>query len=344
MWPTCKKIAILTGLSLFSVIPFNTASAIEYTSPLGQLTITPQISLPVTETLVTSNVINVNKPIEVTEEKAEKIVNDLQMTFWNPSDTVPNITYIDEDDYLLGDGVEVKRTYNSDQITLESPIEYNVVEWDTLELLSYRYNIDVKYILESNKSLRYHKIDEKSPRLLEPNQSVIIPHKPWVIYKVNEGDTKYTIMNNFWFGLKTWAKYNMSDKVYPGQLIVLPENINTPKSLGGRNRTFAWWNCTWYVSNNLPGAINWSGNANRWIQNAKAKGHTVDMTPAKKSIIVMGWKGMPLGHVGLVESFTDTHVTLSEMNYTGLNKKSVRTLPLNHHSIKWYIHTKLSQL
>ena len=35
--------------------------------------------------------------------------------------------------------------------------------------------------------------------------------------------------------------------------------------------TFYWGNCTWYVAQYKN--VNWSGNANQWLRNARAKGH-----------------------------------------------------------------------
>ncbi len=36
----------------------------------------------------------------------------------------------------------------------------------------------------------------------------------------------------------------------------------------GLSRGFAWGNCTWYVAQNK--SVNWRGNANAWMKNAKA--------------------------------------------------------------------------
>ena len=35
--------------------------------------------------------------------------------------------------------------------------------------------------------------------------------------------------------------------------------------------TFYWGNCTWYVAQYKN--VNWGGNANQWLTNARAKGH-----------------------------------------------------------------------
>ncbi len=44
-----------------------------------------------------------------------------------------------------------------------------------------------------------------------------------------------------------------------------------------------WGNCTWYVASYKN--VDWRGNANQWMKNARAKGHTTGSTPTLGAIV-----------------------------------------------------------
>jgi len=102
--------------------------------------------------------------------------------------------------------------------------------------------------------------------------------------------------------------------------------------------TFYWWNCTWYVAQYKN--VNWSGNANQWLTNARAKGHATGNTPTLGAIVQLGWRGYNprYGHVGIVIDFTDTHIIVSDMNYRRLGEVTTRQIPRNDASIQGYIY------
>ena len=102
--------------------------------------------------------------------------------------------------------------------------------------------------------------------------------------------------------------------------------------------TFYWGNCTWYVAQYKN--VNWSWNANQWLNNARAKGHATGNTPTLWAIVQFGGRGYNprYGHVGIVIDFTDTHIVVSDMNYRRLGEVTTRQIPRNDTTIQWYIY------
>lgn len=102
------------------------------------------------------------------------------------------------------------------------------------------------------------------------------------------------------------------------------------------NHRFAPGYCTDYVARNVAG-ITWGGNANQWIGNAKAQGVKVDRNPVAGSVLVTS-ENRRYGHVAKIDSVSGDKVTISEWNYSGLYKKTVRTLDIDDPVIKGVIH------
>lgn len=96
-----------------------------------------------------------------------------------------------------------------------------------------------------------------------------------------------------------------------------------------RGNTYAWGNCTFYAKSQRPDASNSWGNANTWYSRAQAQGWNVGLRAKKGAIATttVGWAG----HVAFVEKVTldGQWVTISEMNYAGLNIVSTRVVHYN---------------
>ncbi len=100
---------------------------------------------------------------------------------------------------------------------------------------------------------------------------------------------------------------------------------------------FAYGHCTYYVASKIY--IPWGGHAKSWLANSRAYGYKTGNTPVVGSIVVTTehrW----YGHVGLVEAVTGNSITISEMNYVGWNRKSVRVISTNSPVIRGYIYIK----
>jgi surface antigen len=83
--------------------------------------------------------------------------------------------------------------------------------------------------------------------------------------------------------------------------------------------------CTWYVKNRRPDLPNNLGNAISWVSRAAAQGIPTGSTPQ------VGAVGQQGNHVVYVESVNgDGTVTISDMNWSGLYVKTVRTVPASN--------------
>lgn len=102
--------------------------------------------------------------------------------------------------------------------------------------------------------------------------------------------------------------------------------------------SFYWGNCTWYVAQYKN--VNWGGNANQWLSNARAAGHSTGSNPTAGAIIAFSGRGYNpyYGHVGIVTEVTDTHLIISDMNYRALGEVTTRKIPRNDRSIQGYIY------
>jgi surface antigen len=109
-------------------------------------------------------------------------------------------------------------------------------------------------------------------------------------------------------------------------------NVNPNKG-----HRFPYGQCTWYVSSRVY--VPWGGNAKAWLANAAAMGYKTGKSPAAGSIVVTT-ESRYYGHVAYVESVTATTITISEMNYTGWARKSIRVLDRNSGVIRGYIYVK----
>ena len=101
---------------------------------------------------------------------------------------------------------------------------------------------------------------------------------------------------------------------------------------------FAYWNCTWYVAQYKN--VNWSGNANQWITNARAKWHATWSTPQLWAIVQFSgrWYNPIYGHVWIVVGINWGNIIVSDMNYRRINETTTRQVPIWDASIDWYIY------
>lgn len=111
------------------------------------------------------------------------------------------------------------------------------------------------------------------------------------------------------------------------------KNTNLNPNNGHR---FPYGYCTWYVASKVY--VPWGGDAKFWLTNAKAYGYKTGKTPMKGSIVATT-ENKRYGHVALVESVNDDNtITISEMNYVGWGRVSVRVLSTNSPVIRGYIY------
>lgn len=116
---------------------------------------------------------------------------------------------------------------------------------------------------------------------------------------------------------------------------ITPDFSRPSEGKAGTGHRFPYGYCTWYVAQKRY--VPWGGNAGTWLFNARARGYKTGSTPKVGSIVVTT-ENRYYGHVALVEKVSGTTITVSEMNYTGWAKKSVRQLARNSRVIKGYIY------
>jgi surface antigen len=109
----------------------------------------------------------------------------------------------------------------------------------------------------------------------------------------------------------------------------------------GKEHKFPYGYCTWYVATKVY--VPYGGHAIIWLENAKKykfKTYSRGKKPSKKCIVVFGKEYGGNGHVALVEKVSDNKMTISEMNYIGLAKKSERTIRWDDPKISGFIFPK----
>lgn len=106
----------------------------------------------------------------------------------------------------------------------------------------------------------------------------------------------------------------------------------------GNGRGFVAGNCTWHVAAHKT--VTWRGNANQWIKNAKAKGVPTGKIPVPGAIVQFTGHGYhpTYGHVGIVTEVRGNTIIVSDMNYSGLYKVTVREVSINDPAIDGYIY------
>lgn len=102
-----------------------------------------------------------------------------------------------------------------------------------------------------------------------------------------------------------------------------------------KGHSFPYGYCTWYVASRVY--VPWGGNAKAWLYNSRAYGYKTGTVPVAGSVVVTT-EHIWYGHVAYVEAVHGNSITVSEMNYVGWGRKSVRTLPINSRVIRGYIY------
>lgn len=97
---------------------------------------------------------------------------------------------------------------------------------------------------------------------------------------------------------------------------------------------FEWGNCTWGVASWINVPI--SGNANRWDDNARAKGYQVNPTEPLPGAVAQSDAGY-YGHVALVLAVAGDTVYVREMNVLGLGVVNESWYPRSHFSSYIYL-------
>ncbi len=207
-----------------------------------------------------------------------------------------------------------------------SGVIHTVSSWETLWGLAVSYEVDQEDIMRQNLLL--------SASDLRIWDTIIIPGamkksvqktpKPQKTYSSSSSVSQ----NTWWY---SFAQYAQS------------EYVNTQgkfQFIWRKPYSWSWGNCTWYVASYKN--VDWRGNANQWIRNAKEKGHPTWSEPVVGAIVQFEGRGYNpyYGHVAIVIDITPSHIIVSDMNYRRLNEVTTRKVPRNDRTIQWYIYLK----
>ena len=230
---------------------------------------------------------------------------------------------------------------------------YNVQSGDTLYLIADKFGLAIDSLLwENNLTLR---------SIIKPGQALKILPVDGLTHQVRKGETLGAVAKKYKSTVDDIIEFNNladASDIFVGDELILPHGrkpyvpsppVVKPKKTaksyaysrptGDNCHTFVRGQCTWYVASRR--CIPWTGHAKTWLANARKMGFQTGNTPAKGAIISLretGWAARRYGHVGYVESFNETAVTFSEMNFKGPWVKTIRTLDLNDPKIIGYIY------
>jgi surface antigen len=242
---------------------------------------------------------------------------------------------------------------------------YTVATGDTVSGIAAAYGVTVNTILWAN--------DLDNVDAIKPGDQIFILPVAGFNYLVKTGDTIETVAAKYKAEPSRIIAYNglpANGELTAGEEIIIPDGVketvpNVPTSTGlarreyatqsgvgaatditpnfsrpregkiGQGHRFPYGYCTWFVAQKRY--VPWGGNAGTWLFNARAFGYKTGKSPTVGSIVVTT-ENRYYGHVAVVEKVSSDTITVSEMNYTGWAKKSVRQLSRTSRVIKGYIY------
>ena len=214
---------------------------------------------------------------------------------------------------------------------------YKIKRGDVIENIAKEYNVSVEAIERQNWIKDGYIIAWKEILLPWASKKVPVVEKPKVIVQTNSKTNSKNTQTQNKKSTQNWKKtvtrrawWWESEYVSSGgsyQLVWRKPQWN-----------FAYWNCTRYVAQYKN--VNWSGNANQWLRNARAKWHSTWSTPSLWAIVQFSWRGYnPVyWHVWIVIGIDWNNIIVSDMNFASFNKVTTRKVPINSANIDWYIY------
>jgi len=171
--------------------------------------------------------------------------------------------------------------------------------------------------------------------IIQPGDIIKVPPVSGLIHTVQSGETLLGLANKYNIDSEDINSFTQSAPAASSQYV----NSSGRYKLVWRSPfSGVWGNCTWYVASYKN--VNWRGNANQWMRNARAKGHATGSNPSIWAIVQFAGRGYNpyYGHVGIVIDMTSNHIIVSDMNYRRLGEVTTRKVPINDRTIQWYIY------
>jgi len=237
--------------------------------------------------------------------------------------------------------------------------KYVIQPGDTLSSIAEKFGVSIDSILWENKlTLR---------SILRPGQELSILPINGLTHKVKKGDTIAKIAQLYKSNPEEIIEFNnLTDEadIFEGDVLIVPNGQMPPpppprrivrqptprpaallvegglpaeEPRGEQCHKFVPGQCTWYIAKKY--CIPWTGHAKQWLANARRMGYEIGSEPGVGAIMSRreNWR---YGHVVYVESFDETTVTFSEMNYLGRYVISRRTVSRDDPLILGYIYMK----
>ncbi len=210
---------------------------------------------------------------------------------------------------------------------------YQTKPGDTLSQIAEKYRVSPQTIIWSN---------HLSGNSLKAGQELRIPPVDGTLHTVGNNDTLPDIAKTYHVSMESIISYNglqNAEDIEPSEVLIIKggtvtlpsakhiegrvKGVRSKAATGGyeaptpadvdfgTGHEFPWGYCTYYVSTRRH--IPWGGNAKQWLVNAKAAGAVISKQPTAGAIMVS--KAGRWGHVAMVESVSQTHFKVTEMNY-----------------------------
>lgn len=228
-----------------------------------------------------------------------------------------------------------------------SGIVHTLKSYETVSDIAKKYNVSADAILEANNISDARKIKDGTQLMIPgaKRPEPVVEKKTETKKETTKTDssTQKTTTKTVTPAEKPVAKPAVKPVSIPA---AISGKINASTGLKDRyainftglGRGFVAGNCTWHVARNKK--VTWRGNANQWIRNARAQGVPTGKTPVVGAIVQFSGYGYSpqYGHVGIVTDIQDGNIIVSDMNYAGLYKITVRKVAINHPAIDGYIY------
>ncbi len=258
---------------------------------------------------------------------------------------------------------------NRDVSATKEIIEYEVKNGESVAAIAQKFNISRNSIYWANNF--------DASKVIHPGDIIKVPPVSWLVHEVKSWETLSGLASKYKVNSEDIMRQNLllsASDLKVGDTIIIPGAIkNKPKPKPRVKKIYAskkksgysfvskhtseyvnsagsfklvwrkpyswvWGNCTWYVASYKN--VDWRGNANQWMKNAKAKGHAIGNIPTVWAIVQLEWKGYNprYGHVAIVMDVKSDYIIVSEMNYRRLGEVTTRKIQKNDRRIMGYIY------
>lgn len=247
---------------------------------------------------------------------------------WESYDSIANVFWVTKESIFWANNLSQNNVLEAGKELKIPPVSwliYTVKSWDTLSSIAANYSIDVQAIKDQNNSEEWKLVQWSEIILPGAKKKEPIPVKTQPVLAKSKVTTS---SNSGWY---SFAKAATSSYVPP---------VSGWYELVRRQpqHTFYWGNCTRFVGQYKN--VNWWGNANAWLRNARAKWHATWYQATPGAIIVFwgSWYNPRYWHVGIVKKVEWNELVVVDMNYRRLNEITYRRISASSASIRGYIY------